>query len=176
MKLNSLSQVQLFVIPRTVAFQAPLSMGFSRQECWNGVPFPSSGHLPNPGIEPDSPALQADSLSIEPLGKPNTLQRVIWSILPANRLLFLLSPSGTSLVAQMVKCLPTMWETQVWSLSLEDPLEKEMSTHSSALAWKIQSGWRSLVVYNPWGRKESDTTERLNFQLSTKPPYFGDSF
>ena len=90
-------------------------------------------------------------------------------------MLFLLSPSGTSPVAQKVKCLPIMWETQVQSLSLEDPLEKEMSTHSSALAWKIQSGRRSLVVYNPWGGKESDTNEQLNFQLSTKPQYFGDS-
>ena len=43
----------------------------------------------------------------------------------------------TSLVAQMVKYLPTMWETLVWSLHLEDPLEKEMATHSSTLAWKI---------------------------------------
>ena len=44
---------------------------------------------------------------------------------------------GTSLVAQMVKCLPTTWKIQVWSLGREDPLEKEMATHSSTLAWKI---------------------------------------
>ena len=48
--------------PWTVAHQAPLSMGFSRQEYWSGLPFPSPGDLPNPGIEPKSPALQADSL------------------------------------------------------------------------------------------------------------------
>ena len=69
----------------------------------------------------------------------------------------------TSLVAQMVKCLPIMQETQVQSLSREDPLEKEMTTHSSTLAWK--SGRRNLVGYSPWGRKESDTTERLHFTL-----------
>ena len=51
--------------PRTVAFQAPLSMGFSRQEYWNGLPFPSTGDLLNPGIKPASPALQADSLPTE---------------------------------------------------------------------------------------------------------------
>ena len=51
--------------PWTVARQAPLSMGFSRQEYWSGWPFPSPGHLPNPGIEPRSPALQADSLPTE---------------------------------------------------------------------------------------------------------------
>ena len=45
-------------------------MGFSRQEYWSGLPFPSPGDLPNPGIEPGSPALQADALSSEPLGKP----------------------------------------------------------------------------------------------------------
>ena len=50
--------------------QAPLSMGFSRQEYWSGLPFPSPGDLPNPGIEPRSPALQADSLQSEPPGKP----------------------------------------------------------------------------------------------------------
>ena len=53
-----LSCVQLFVTPWVVACQAPLSMGFSRQEYWNGLPFPSLGELPDPGIEPRSPALQ----------------------------------------------------------------------------------------------------------------------
>ena len=51
--------------PWTVAHQAPLSMGFSRQECWSELPFPSPGDLPDPGIEPKSPALQADSLPTE---------------------------------------------------------------------------------------------------------------
>ena len=53
-----------------VACQAPVSMGFSRQECWIGLPFPSPGDLPDPGIEPGSPALQADALPSEPPGKP----------------------------------------------------------------------------------------------------------
>ena len=53
----------------TVAFQAPLSMGFSRQEYWSGLPFPSPGNLPNPGIKPRSPASQADSLPTELQGK-----------------------------------------------------------------------------------------------------------
>ena len=64
-----LSHVQLFATPWTVAHQAPLSMGFSRQEHWSGLPFPSLGDLPNLGIEPRSPALQADALSSEPPGK-----------------------------------------------------------------------------------------------------------
>ena len=52
-----LSRVQLFVTPWTVAYQPPPSMGFSRQEYWSGLPFPSPGDLPDPGIEPGSPAL-----------------------------------------------------------------------------------------------------------------------
>ena len=68
------SCVQLFATLWTVAHQASLSMGFSRQEYWNGLSFPSPGDLPNPGIEPASPvahALQKDSLlTTEPPGKP----------------------------------------------------------------------------------------------------------
>ena len=60
-----------FVTPWTIAHQAPLSMGFSRQE-WSGLPFPSPGDLPNPGIEPVSPVLQADSLPPESPGKPSS--------------------------------------------------------------------------------------------------------
>ena len=51
------------------AYQAPPSMGFSRQECWSGLPFPSPGDLPDPGIKSGSPTLQADTLPSEPLGK-----------------------------------------------------------------------------------------------------------
>ena len=69
--MKSLSRVQLFATPWTVAYQAPASMGFSRQECWSGLPFTSAGDLPNPGIEPESPALQADALTSEPPGKPH---------------------------------------------------------------------------------------------------------
>ena len=69
LKVKSLSCVQLFVTPWTVANQTSLSMGFSRQEYWSGLPFPSPGDLPNPGIKPRSPALQADTLPSEPPGK-----------------------------------------------------------------------------------------------------------
>ena len=69
--MKSLSHVQLFATPWTVAYQAPPSMGFSRQECWSGLPFPSPGDLPDPGIEPGSPALQVDSLSAEVPRKPH---------------------------------------------------------------------------------------------------------
>ena len=94
-------------------------MEFSRQEYWSSLPSSSPGDLPDPGTEPGSPALQADSLPSEPPGK------LIYTYYCAN------------LVAQMVKNPPSMKETQVKSLGQEDPLEKEMATHSSILAWRI---------------------------------------
>ena len=65
-----LSRVRLFATPWTVDCQAPLTIGFSRQGYWSGLPFPSPEGLPDPGIEPRSPALQAVSLPSEPPGKP----------------------------------------------------------------------------------------------------------
>ena len=71
--VKSLSCVPLFATPWTVAHQAPLSMGFSRQEYWSGLPFPSPGDLRDPGIELGSSTLQADSLPAEPPGNP-----IVW--------------------------------------------------------------------------------------------------
>ena len=132
-------------------------MEFSRQEYWSGWPFPSPGDLPNPGIKPRSCALQAGSLPSEPPGKPlNKNKMMNWEIQICslrreaglsfyrvfNKLTHLnLGENrefpGKPLVAQTVKRLPTMQETWVQSLGREDPLEKEMATHSSILAWKI---------------------------------------
>ena len=66
------SRVRLLTTPWTVTYQAPQFMGFSRQEYWSGLPFPSPRDLLNPGIEPRSPALQADPLPSEPPGNPLT--------------------------------------------------------------------------------------------------------
>ena len=73
LKVKLLSLVWRFATPWTVAHQAPPSMGFSRQEHWSGLPFPFPGDLPDPGIEPRSPALEADALTSEPQGKPRSL-------------------------------------------------------------------------------------------------------
>ena len=67
MKVTSVSRVRLFATPWTVAYHAPPSMGFSRQEYWSGLQFPSPEDLPDPGIEPG--ALRADALPSEPPGK-----------------------------------------------------------------------------------------------------------
>ena len=93
--------------PWTVAHQALPSMGFSRQEYWSVLPFPSPGDLPNPGIELWSPASQADSIPTE-------------------------LPGGSDSKASAYNAGD--W---VQSLGQEDILEKEMATHSSILAWKI---------------------------------------
>ena len=74
--LSRFSPVRLSVTLWTVALQAPLSMGFSRQEYWSGEPFPSPGCLPDPGIEPESPALAGGFITTEPPGKPRLHQGI----------------------------------------------------------------------------------------------------
>ena len=69
-KVQSFSHVQLFATPWTVACQASPPMGFSKQEYWSGLPFPSPGDLPDPGIEPTFPAWQVHSLTLNHLGSP----------------------------------------------------------------------------------------------------------
>ena len=73
MKVKLLSHVRLSATPLTVAYQASLSMGFSRQECWSGLPFLSPGDLSDPGIEPGSHALRAGTLPSEAPGKPTSV-------------------------------------------------------------------------------------------------------
>ena len=72
MKVNVLVAQSCLTLcdPMDCRCQAPLSMGFSRQKYWSGLPFPSPGNLPNTGVKPGSPALRADSLPFEPSGKP----------------------------------------------------------------------------------------------------------
>ena len=74
--LRHFSRVWLFATPWTVALQAPLSMGFSRQEYWSGLPCPLPGDLPNPGIEPRFPALQSDSLHHQ--GSPRIVEWIAY--------------------------------------------------------------------------------------------------
>ena len=70
MHAQLLSRVQLFATPRTVAHQAPLLMGFPKQEYWSGLPFLFPGNLPDPGIEPLSPALAGEFFTTKPRGSP----------------------------------------------------------------------------------------------------------
>ena len=85
-------------------------------------------------------------------------------------------PIGASLVAQTVKNLFVMQETEVLrSLCQEDPLEKEMATHSSILAWRLPWTEEVLAGYSPCGRKESDTTERLTLHFLPISPYMNNN-
>ena len=74
-EVKSLSRVQLFATPWSVAHQPPPSMEFSRQEYWSGLPFPFPRDLPNLGIEPGSPTLWADAFPSEPPGNPSVMKR-----------------------------------------------------------------------------------------------------
>ena len=131
--MKSLSHVQLFATPWTIDPQAPPSMGFSRQEYWSGLPSPL-GEYKNIDVRMylnlnyyQSKASRHSYRSTYINSMLTTDQRtdvkvvVLWA----------------SLVAQSLKHLPAMWETWIRSLGHEDPLEKEMATHSSILAWRI---------------------------------------
>ena len=101
MKVKLLSRVRLFATPCTVAYRSPLSMGFSRQEYWSGLPFPSPGDLPNPGIELGSLSLEADALTSEPPGKPSDTYMYICAVFSCSVMSSALwpqncSPSGSS--------------------------------------------------------------------------------
>ena len=100
--------------PWTVARQAPLSMGFSRQEYWSGQSFSSSGNLPNPGIKLKSPTLQADSLQSEPPGKPIPVLYIHAIVLPFRFHIWIISYSiclyiGNISFSFMAKLYPILW-------------------------------------------------------------------
>ena len=72
----TLRHIQLFVTPQTVACQAPLSLGFSRQKYWSGLPFPPPGYLPDPGIKPTPPTLANGFFTTEPPEKPHVIKYI----------------------------------------------------------------------------------------------------
>ena len=180
MKVTSLSCVRLFATPWTVPCQAPPSMGFSRQEYWSGLPFPSPGDLPDPGIEPRSPALQADPLPSEPLGllylfiykrwivnlvlfdfhqlkKKHNWQHLITHFLLIHIYLCIW---WASLVAQWIKNQPARWGgLDPWVRKI--PWRRKWQP-TPVFSPEISHGQRSLTGYSPQGCKELDTTEQLS--------------
>ena len=107
---RAVSCAWLFVTPWTVPRQAPLSMGFSRQEHWRGLPFPPPGDLPNPGIEPSSPALAGGFFTTEPHGKP----------VPYFKRHHLINFSGTFLRAEVVFVPPPLHKGSCLTLKLPE--------------------------------------------------------
>ena len=146
-----------FVTWCTVIHQAPLSMGFSRQEYWSGLPFPSPGDLPNPEIEPASPALQANSL---PLSHQRSLVYIYLIKIKIQK-----NVKHETTYAN-IRVKTASWVTQlleVFSAYLWGWKRKWQPT--VVLLPGKSHGWRSLVGYSPWSHKESDSTEQLHFDF-----------
>ena len=125
-KPKSLSHVQLFVTPWT--YQAPPSMGFSRQEYWSGLPFPSPGDLPEPGIKPRSPALQTDVLTSEPPGKPKPM------VLSTNNRVNNYTSEKFPKCCSMEK---KFWDGRLWLKMLEKP----------QILWPSFENWLYIKTY-----------------------------
>ena len=151
--LSHFSHVWLFVTLWTVAYQPPLSMGLSRQECWSGLPFPSPGGLPVPGVEPRSPALQADSLPTEPPGSYFTERNL--SLIPNPQLLTdgssqCFKPSWAFSAPQAV--LGSLLETTL--LLYSDPTHPSISVHLfilySLLDSDQQGSFSFLNIQSPY--------------------------
>ena len=154
----------------TVAHQAPPSIGFSRQEYWSGLPYPSPGDLPDPGIKPRSPALEADALTSEPPGKPNCKGNQSWIFI-----------GRTDAEAQG----PILWHL----IQSTDSLEKTLilgktegrrrrgwqrmrwldgDGHGFGQALGVGDGQGSLACCSPWGHKQPDRTEQQTWRHLTQ--------
>ena len=157
---QSLSHVWSFATPWTVASQAPLSVGFFRQEYWSGLPFPSPGGLPNPGIEITSPAFSSGFFTTHPPGKPilcvflelycfldNPVMLAIWSLVP----LPFLNPVWTSGSSQFTYC---------WSLAWRILSIKYSLCHS--LQWQIYPATHYIRIPHHVMREEGTTVRRIS--------------
>ena len=130
MHAQRLSCLRLFVTTRAVACQAPLSIGFSRQEYWSGLPFPSSGNLPDPGIEAGSPMLQAISLPSKPPEKPNSVTKASEETFPL--LAVHLMHRGIRLCFSTLVLLVHPSLTPVHTLKRVPAIQRQNSTHTQS--------------------------------------------
>ena len=186
--LSHFSCVQLFLPLWTVACQVPLSMGFSRQEYWSGLPCPPAGDLPNPGTEPATPVsptltgrfFTTSTTWETPQPPPSKKKKISHEVRNVSFIelysdfeiyafyIMLLA----FLLTQMVNNPPAKQETPVWSWVRKIPEERN-SNPLLFLTGEFQRQ-RSLVGCSPWGHKESDMTEQLTQymteSLTTEPP------
>ena len=177
----SLSPLRLLATPWTGAYQAPLSPGFSRQEYWSGLPFPSPGDLPNPGIEPRSSTLQVDCLPLshQRSSSPRVLIVVLFSSTISQNILTIptekeghwkvIRKTG-SILNSSSQFTPAFENLSGWRLvtSLRRPgFDPRVGKISWRRKWQPtpvllpgkSHGRRSLVGCRLWGRTESDLTE-----------------
>ena len=171
-KMESLSCVCLLATPWPVAHQAPLSMGFSRQEYWSRVPCPPPGDFPDPGTEPGSPALQADSLPSELPGKPPaqmaaTLLSDGMGVLPSDGMGVLPSSSGSvgpkSCCPQVILNMTLLWGTlwipsnlllKICKLEYFNPYQCKPLTYDACLVYLAAEGEAATQTVPPvcvWG-------------------------
>ena len=200
--MKSFSHVQLFVTPWIVAYQAPVSMGFSKQEYCSGLPFPSPEDPADPVIKPRSPALLADALPSESPGKSyykeswgpknwcfwtGVLEKTLESPLDCKEIKPVNPKGNQSLIfigrTDAEAETPILWPSdgKNWLLkkdldagkdwrqekgTIEDEMvgcHHQFDGHEFEQAPRVGDGQGSLACCSPWGRKESDTTERLNW-------------
>ena len=158
-KVESLSCVYLLVTPWTVAHQAPLSMGFSRQEYWSRVPCPPPGDLPDTGTEPGSPALQADSLPSEPPRKPPAQMK---AALLSDGMRVLPSSSGStgpkSCCPQVILNMTLLWGTlwipsnlllKICKLEYFNPYQCKSLTYDACLVYLAAEGEAATQTVPP---------------------------
>ena len=167
--VKSLSRVRFFATPWTIASQAPLSMGFSRQEYWSGLPFPSPGDLSNPGIKPRSPALQADTLFSKPTGKffPNAILYTLWS---CQTPFWCLSP-----ISDIRAGASHLQETKSGSLIIW--LKSQPQPHSSTKDAQVDlvlRGWTSKLPHKIPASKSSPSGWILGLVLGSQSHGMGD--
>ena len=143
-----LSHAQLFVIPGSVVCQALLSMGFSRQEYWSGLLFPSPGDLPNPGIEPGSPALQTDALPSEP---------------PANEMRWNQKRRQQASQLSLPYVCSTVWIAQGYSRSYT---EKRRGRTETEVAQEEKGGNQKCAPANPQLHRRPSNTSRYFWLVS----------
>ena len=144
-EVKLLSRVQLFGTPWTVACQGPLSMEFSRQEYWSGYLFPSPGDLSNPGIEPRSPTLQADSLPSELPGRQQRYWFLKKSCLQRFHLVF--------------QCFSLKWQSTAKTIrQLERVPMGKMETKKQKAWWKRKQ----------WNDKKNSTTKTKTTRYSNR--------
>ena len=170
-----LSHVLLCATPWTVACQAPLSVGFPRQEYWSGLPFSSPGDFPYPGIEPRSPVLQAGSLPSEPPGKPILTGKMTNSAFPfricVDSFYFLWILYYRNHLFSAITALPTCqepgeryrpWIKKHYFLGCQHKLSSISSNSSVIYGPRFP---KSLLLVNSWCFLESFTFSHLPFKL-----------